>query len=553
MSTRIWQDFFVCEHENELLAITKENNTCKKRTEQFNYGLCHTYICAEYRKYPLCKFQLKAKQSSDGTYQLYLSGSHDHQQRNTTTRLPSPIREVIIRLSDNGLVTSQINKVMKALHPDLSIDTKVMNVARVQRQKDSSSVKFIEDLQQWCLLRQNVPPPDKQHDIFIPYYVANDVNDLFICLTTRQLLSACKYSSVLAIDCTYKITTNELPLLVFGTSDYNRRFYPMGICLISTDESADTFRTLFRGIQQWASAVNNQAYTISHVLADGAPGLTTAMSEIPLARRLMCWFHMIQKCRQHAKLIKDKKKWLLVEQDIYSMQLIFDDQIFAIASRLMLLKWSADAELNDFRQYFEQEWILSLPYWYEGAACLAPSTNNGLESLNGRIKKDYTLRNRLPLSAFLKIAERMLIDWSKDSEEKPFQLHITYKDDLKLSAYTWLQQLDKTQILQMNANVYVIPSKNGNMSTTTWVQQFHAMTWNNYDELVNWLNSARLISCLRLLPPLFCTCRTGLKEYTCVHILGLLMLWGSQPMPQLIGKRKGKGRPKKVKLALSKD
>ncbi|CAF4248012.1 unnamed protein product, partial [Rotaria sordida] len=67
------------------------------------------------------------------------------------------------------------------------------------------------------------------------------------------------------------------------------------------------------------------------------------------------------------------------------------------------------------------------------------------------------------------------------------------------------------------------------------------------------LNSARLISCSRLLPPLFCTCRTGLKEYTCVHALGLLMLWGSQPMPQLIGKRKAKGRPKKVKLALSND
>ncbi|CAF1645152.1 unnamed protein product, partial [Rotaria sp. Silwood1] len=78
------------------------------------------------------------------------------------------------------------------------------------------------------------------------------------------------------------------------------------------------------------------------------------------------------------------------------------------------------------------------------------------------------------------------------------------------------------------------------MSTTTWVQQFHAMAWNNYDELVNWLNSASLISCLRLLPMLFCTCRTGLKEYTCVHVLGLLMLWGSQHMPQSIGKRKGK-------------
>ncbi|CAF0888783.1 unnamed protein product [Didymodactylos carnosus] len=389
---------------------------------------------AKYRKYPLCKLQLKAKQPSGGTYKLYSSAVHDHQQRNPTTRLSSPIRENIIRMSDNALVTSQINKVMKALHPDLSIDTK--------------------KLQLWYSSRQNVPQPNKQHDIFIPYYVVNDVNDLFICLTTRQLLSACKYSSVLAIDCTYKITTNELPLLVSGTSDCNRRFYPMGICLISTDESADTFRTVFRGIQQWVSAVNNQP-TQSHMLwlMDHLVSLTSAMSEISLARRLMCWFHMIP-----------------------------------------------------------------------------PRTNNGLESLNGRIKKDYTLRNRLPLFAFFKTAERMLMDWSTDSK-KPFQLYTIYKDHLKLAAYTWLQQVDKTQILQVNPNVYVVPSKHGNMSTTTWVQQFYAMAWSSYDEFANWPNSARLVNCSRLLPPLFCACQTGLKEYTCVHALGLLMLWSSQLMP----------------------
>ncbi|CAF4505018.1 unnamed protein product [Rotaria sp. Silwood2] len=384
MSTRIWQEFFVREDEDELLTITKENNTCRKRTDNLIMGYVIHIFVQNIGNIHYVNFKLKAKQSSDGTYKLYLSGFHDHQQRNTTSRRPSPIRENIIKLSDNGIITSQINKVIKALHPDLSIGTEVMYVARVHRQKDRSSIKFIQDLPQWSI---------------------------------RQLLSACKYSSVLAIDCTYKITTNELPLLVFGTSDYNRRFYPMGICLMSTDESANTFRTLFRGIQQWASAVSNQAYTISHVMADGASDLTSAMSEIPLAKRLICWFHMI------------------LEQYIFSTQLIFDDQIFTTAPHLMLLKWSADAELNDFRQYFEQEWISSLPNWYEGAACLAPSTNNGLELLNGRIKKDYTLRNRLPLSAFLKTAERMLTDWSKDSEEKPFQLHITYKDDLRLSAY----------------------------------------------------------------------------------------------------------------------
>ncbi|CAF4154205.1 unnamed protein product, partial [Rotaria sp. Silwood2] len=69
------------------------------------------------------------------------------------------------------------------------------------------------------------------------------------------------------------------------------------------------------------------------------------------------------------------------------------------------------------------------------------------------------------------------------------------------------------------------------LGTTTWIQQFYEKTWNNYDELVNWLNSARLISSSCLLPPLFCTCHIGFKKYTCVRALGLLMLWGSQSMP----------------------
>ncbi|CAF1549088.1 unnamed protein product, partial [Didymodactylos carnosus] len=88
------------------------------------------------------------------------------------------------------------------------------------------------------------------------------------CLTTRHLLSACKYSSILAIDCTYKITTNELPLLVFGASDCNRRFYSVSICLIYTDPSADRFRTLFCVFNTGLQQLIIKAYTISHVMAD---------------------------------------------------------------------------------------------------------------------------------------------------------------------------------------------------------------------------------------------------------------------------------------------
>ncbi|CAF1220346.1 unnamed protein product [Didymodactylos carnosus] len=131
-------------------------------------------------------------------------------------------------------------------HEQNHADTKIKNIVQYSRSKTRKSIISIDDLQTWCNQYLNCSSPDKLHDAFVPYYEAIDINHIFICITTRQLLSACKYSSTLAIDCTYKITWNELPLLVFGTSDLYRHFHPLGLCLISTDESADTFKTLFR-------------------------------------------------------------------------------------------------------------------------------------------------------------------------------------------------------------------------------------------------------------------------------------------------------------------
>uniref|UniRef100_A0A914XPP6 Uncharacterized protein n=1 Tax=Plectus sambesii TaxID=2011161 RepID=A0A914XPP6_9BILA len=43
-----------------------------------------------------------------------------------------------------------------------------------------------------------------------------------------------------------------------------------------------------------------------------------------------------------------------------------------------------------------------LRYWYEGAALGSVSTNNGLESLYGHIKRFGTLRKRMPIGSFVK-------------------------------------------------------------------------------------------------------------------------------------------------------
>jgi hypothetical protein len=79
------------------------------------------------------------------------------------------------------------------------------------------------------------------------------------------------------------------------------------------------------------------------------------------------------------------------------------------------------------------------------------------------------------------------------------------------------------------------------------------MTCSSYDHYKQWLGSARILNYSNMSPPISCSCKYGLKEYSCIHTIGLMMIWGVRPIPQLIGKRKAKGRRKKVKYALSKD
>jgi len=88
---------------------------------------------------------------------------------------------------------------------------------------------------------------------------------------------------------------------------------------------------------------------------------------------------------------------------------------------LLLTKWRSDPDLFLFSNYFKQTWLFDLKFWYEGAALGCPSTNNGLESLNAKIKQQYTWRNRLCLSKFLLTMETMLRDWSTKTTEAEFQ------------------------------------------------------------------------------------------------------------------------------------
>ncbi|CAF4402558.1 unnamed protein product [Rotaria socialis] len=173
-------------------------------------------------------------------------------------------------------------------------------------------------------------------------------------------------SSLLQVDATYKLTWNELPLSVSGSSDADRHFRSFGVALVSSDEGSACYIDLFKQLKLISGQENQREYIVHYVMTDGAPGITRVQKEIfPQARRLMCWAHVVRKCREHRKLVPtDKGNKLILIYMIYNY-------VFPIIYLLT--------------QYFFDQWIDKLPLWYEGAALNMPLTNNGCESLHSTI------------------------------------------------------------------------------------------------------------------------------------------------------------------------
>ncbi|CAF1448070.1 unnamed protein product, partial [Didymodactylos carnosus] len=294
----------------------------------------------------------------------------------------------------------------------------------------------------------------------------------------------------------------------------------------------------------------NRPYLVSYLMADGALGITSAQQAVfPQSKRLMCWAHVIRKCREHRKLVP-KDKWNDIDADIHALQLSFSDDIFSRGSLLLTQKWSADSAIQQFQQYFFDQWITKLPLWYEGAAFNLPSTNNGCESLNGKIKQQYTLRNKLHLTSFLPKMEQMLNDWSTATLSQGFTIKTSISSTLEVAAFKWSNDIDKNNILHWFDTWYIVPSSNAIITPVVWLQMYQLQQWKSFDEFVMWQKS-----CWSVSPLNSCTCPSSRKLYSCKHSVGLAILFKiyeirDKTRCELLGKRRGKGRSKKVRSAL---
>jgi hypothetical protein len=275
MSDNEWTLLHIAKsYEEAKKFATSKYNVCLYRRSDLKNETKYSFKCSQYRKYSLCTFQIKIIVTDNNMQSISIMSRNTHQheenERNPTTRLPSPVRQSVSNYVKCGLTETQIKKSLAINHTQTSIDEiKLHSLITYERRKDRPEIFSVYDLRKWCYEHRE---GKDLHSTFVPFYKVDDINNVYVFFTTKQLFQQIQLTTFLQVDATYKLNWNNLPLLVFGSTDANRHFKPFGMALISNDENTECFNHLFNSINSLALQEFNQSCVINQIMADGAPG-----------------------------------------------------------------------------------------------------------------------------------------------------------------------------------------------------------------------------------------------------------------------------------------
>ncbi|CAF1646761.1 unnamed protein product [Rotaria magnacalcarata] len=186
MPSKQWTLLYTAQSYEEAKDLAKSRfNVCQNRRSDLNDPTKYSFKYSEHRKYPLCHFQIKIIVPDNNVNSITIMSKTEHEQneRNATTRLPSPIRESISTYGKCGLSQSQIKASLIINYPQSPIDqVKLSNKIVYERRRDRPEIFSVYDLRNWCSQHQE---GERLHSTFVPFYTVDDINNLFIFFTTK--------------------------------------------------------------------------------------------------------------------------------------------------------------------------------------------------------------------------------------------------------------------------------------------------------------------------------------------------------------------------------
>uniref|UniRef100_A0A914X3P3 SWIM-type domain-containing protein n=1 Tax=Plectus sambesii TaxID=2011161 RepID=A0A914X3P3_9BILA len=573
MRKKEWSLLDTFEESDSMLAVVREKTGTvrQKRTVDGKTGVSVYYLCKHARKFS-CPYQMYhfKPEVAGGRFELYEVGEHccdTAEYKSGLTRKQREAVDLAMKMRQGlGRPTQLIRAMLNAQGNEVPNTKQLKNaVSKAKRKFSGPPVLTTTDFGELIEADFTTLTPDTDlHEVVCPVSDSSSPERLFAFFTTRYLLSNLSKmgATTLQTDGTYKLTYEGNILITLAVSDKARRLHPVGVAIIGKTENAAVYERAFEAIATALQKAGLPAFEPDAVMSDGDPCITAAVaSTFPNARRLTCYYHMkkqVQKRMGSKKVPKDRRQTIL--EEIRSLQLACSDAVFNSAARRLLQRWK-QLGLRAFATYFKRVWVKGpLRYWYEGAAMGEVSTNNGLESLHGRIKRFGTLRKKMPIGSFVKEMNRLMEEWSRASETHTFQSVPPRTLSLEVKGFHWSEDpVNKDFVApQLRTGTYFVPGSFANeMSYRNYGRCDLRGRFRTFGHFVIWSkayyrvfrNSANL---------LLCTCAFSAKMFICKHSIAIERMkfdidvsLKAKALP--IDYRPGRGRPKSVGPALSMD
>jgi len=196
--------------------------------------------------------------------------------------------------------------------------------------------------------------------------------------------------------------------------------------------------------------------------------------------------------------------------------------------------------------------------WYEETAPAHPSSNNGLESINGTSKREHTLRERLPGGQFLRKVDGLLRAWSSDRDPsssncKRFAVTPSISLAEWTAAFHWAVR--KVKMLQRTSSggcrLYYAAASGRPEITTAQLCAYQKSKgqWSTFDDFKTQEYRVWVIKFYPdALEKCSCSCPYFLKHTICIHELGMKIRLKLVDVPQEakvipLGPKRKRGRP----------
>lgn len=122
-------------------------------------------------------------------------------------------------------------------------------VQRLMKKELGPATANYKDLHVWCTENSAIPSDD--HTAFVLAHQTDAAKSVFrVVLTTKALLRTTAKSNRLHVDATYKLNSQNFPLLVIGTTDAQRKFYLTALAICS-GEAEEDFQFAFDAIKTY--------------------------------------------------------------------------------------------------------------------------------------------------------------------------------------------------------------------------------------------------------------------------------------------------------------